>query len=57
MRDIINLNSYSTSISNTGIINWLTKLLLVRHINEDPIDQRHLGDWTSLWLQKLYSIS
>lgn len=55
MRRIIKLNSYSANISNTSITSWLTKLLLVRHINEDPI--HHPRESTPLRLQKLYKLA
>lgn len=55
-QDIMKLNSYSANTSNTRIISWLTKLLLVRHINEDPIHHRRHGEWTPL-RQKLYKLA
>lgn len=55
-QDIMKLNSYSANTSNTRIISWLTKLLLVRHINEDPIHHRRRGEWTPL-RQKLYKLA
>lgn len=57
MQHVIKLNSYNASISNTSTRGWLTKLLLVRHRNEEPIHHRGRGEWTPLRLQKLYKLA